>query len=287
VTRNSTFAPGASFTKIWRLKNVGTCTWKTTYRLVLVNGDRMGAQNLMPLPAQVAPGQTIDLSMKFMAPAAEGTYQSNWQIRNDKGEIFGTTATANRPFSLFIRVKAPPLTGTVYDFVANSCSAQWSSGAGTLSCQGANLRRDGYVLRQSLAKPENGALLIKPSLLTVPQNTLHGYIHALFPSFHVQDGDRFQATVGCEAGAVSCGVLFRLDYQLANGPVQELWSVEEYYDRNLSTVDIDLSSLVGKDVNFILTVLSLGPASDNRALWVEPGIVRSGIAPSVASTPTP
>ena len=50
--------------------------------------------------AEVAPGQTIDLSMKFTAPAIEGTYQGNWQIRNDKGEIFGTTATANRPFSL-------------------------------------------------------------------------------------------------------------------------------------------------------------------------------------------
>jgi hypothetical protein len=246
----------------------------------------MGAQNLMPLPEQVAPGQTIDLRMNFIAPIIEGTYQGNWQIRNDKGEIFGTTATANRPFSLFIRVKAPSLMGTVYDFVANSCSAQWSSAAGTLNCQGANLHRDGYVLRQSLAKPENGAILMKLNLLTVPQNTLHGYIHALYPSFEVQEGDRFQATVSCQAGAVSCGVLFRLDYQLANGAVHELWSVEEHYERNISTVDIDLSSLAGQDVDFILTVLSLGPASDNRALWIEPRIVRSA-ASLVTLTPTP
>jgi len=287
VPRNSIFAPGASFTKVWRLKNVGTCTWKTTYRVVLVSGDRMGGQNLMPLPAEVAPGQTVDLRMNFTAPAVEGTYQGNWQIRNDKNEIFGTTATANRPFSLFIRVKAPPLTGTVYDLVANACSAQWSSGAGTLNCQGANLRRNGYVLRRSVSKPENGAIVVKPSLLTVPQNTLHGYIRALFPSFRVQKGDRFQAIVSCEVGATSCGVLFRLDYQLADGVVYELWSVEEHYERNTSTVDIDLSSLAGQDVNFVLTVLSLGPASDNRALWVEPRIVRSGSASSVTLTSTP
>ena len=56
--------------------------------------------------------------------------------------------------------------------------------------------------------------------------------------------------------------------------VHELWSVEEHYEGNTSTVDIDLSSLAGQDVNFVLTVLSLGPASDNRALWVEPRIVR-------------
>ena len=247
----------------------------------------MSGQNLMPLPAEVAPGQTVDLSMKFTAPTVEGTYQGNWQIRNDKGEVFGTTATANRPFPLLIRVQASPLMGTVYDFVANVCSAQWSSGAETLNCQGANFRRNGFVLRQTLAKPENGAIVVKPSLLTVPQKTLHGYIRALYPSFDVQKGDRFQATVSCEVGAASCGVLFRLDYQLADGVVHELWSVEERYNRNSSSVDIDLSSLVGKDVNFILTVLSLGPASDNRALWVEPRIVRGGTALSVTLTPTP
>ena len=241
----------------------------------------------MPLPAEVAAGQTIDLRLNFTAPTVEGTYVGNWQIRNDKDEIFGTTATANRPFSLFIRVKKPPLTGTVYDFVANVCSAQWSSGAGTLNCQGANLRRNGFVLRQTLAKPENGAIVVKPNLLTVPQNTLYGYISALYPSFNVQKGDRFQAVVSCEVGATSCGVLFRLDYQLADGVVSQLWAVEEHYERDTTTMDIDLSALAGKDVNFVLTVLSLGPASNDRALWVEPRIVRSGTAPSVTLTPTP
>ena len=255
--------------------------------MVLVSGDRMSGQNLMPLPTEVAPGQAIDLKMNFTAPAVEGTYQGNWQLRNDGGEIFGTTTTANRPFSLFVRVKASPQTGTVYDFVANACSAQWSSGAGTLNCQGANLRRNGYVLRQSLAKPENGANVVKPSLLTVPQNNLHGYIRAVYPSFKVQKGDRFQAIVSCEVGAASCGVLFRLDYQLTDGRVHELWAVEEHYEGNTSIVDIDLSSLAGQDVNFVLTVLSLGPASDNRALWVEPRILRSGTTPPITLTPTP
>ena len=255
--------------------------------MVLVSGDRMGGQNLMPLPADVAPGQTIDLRMNFTAPNIEGTYQGNWQIRNDRGEIFGATATANRPFSLSVRVQTPPLTGTVYDFVANVCSAQWSSGAGTLNCQGANLRSNGYVLKQSLARLEDGTSIVKPSLLTVSQNTLHGYIRALYPSFEVQKGDRFRATVSCEVGATSCGVLFRLDYQLADRRVRELWAVEEHYEGNTSTVDIDLSLLAGQNVNFVLTILSLGPASDNRALWVEPRIVRSGTTPSVTLTPTP
>jgi hypothetical protein len=99
--------------------------------------------------------------------------------------------------------------------------------------------------------------------------------------------DRFQATINCEAGASFCRVLFRLDYQVGNGPVQELWEVDERYDGNTATVDLDLSALAGQDIKFTLTVLSLGTASGDRALWVEPRITRSGIVPTVTLTPTP
>ena len=39
----ATFAPGTAFTKTWRLKNIGTCTWTTAYHLVWVGGDTLGA----------------------------------------------------------------------------------------------------------------------------------------------------------------------------------------------------------------------------------------------------
>ena len=32
---------GESFTKTWRLKNVGTCTWNTNYKLKFKSGDPM------------------------------------------------------------------------------------------------------------------------------------------------------------------------------------------------------------------------------------------------------
>jgi hypothetical protein len=266
---------------------VGTCIWKKSYRVVLIRGDLMGGQNSMTFPTDVAPGQTIDLIMNFTAPNIEGNYQGDWQLRNDRGEVFNMAATANRPFSLSIRVKAPPLTGTVYDFVSNACSAQWSSGAGTLVCPGINRDRKGFVLRRSLSRLENGLTIVKPSLLTVPQSVLHGYIQAVYPSFKVQKGDSFRAVVNCEAGVTSCGVLFRLDYQLEDELMHELWAVNEHYEGNTSTVNLDLGPLVGQDVKFVLTVLSTGPISGDRALWVEPRIVRSDTAPAVALTPTP
>ena len=275
VPDGSIFTPGSSFTKVWRLKNNGTCTWKTTYRIVLVSGDLMGGQNLMLLPVEVAPGQSIDLAMNFKAPLIEGDYRGNWQIRNDKGEVFGTTNTANRPFWAAIKVEAPSLSGTAYDFVANACSAQWFTGAGTLNCPGVDKDKNGFVLKQTTSKLEDGTSLTRPSLLTVPQDSFNSYIRAVYPSFKVQKGDRFQTIVNCEGGATSCGVLFRVDYQLSDGIVRDFWAFGEQSDGQYFTVDLDLSPLAGQDVKFVLTVLSLGPASGDRALWVEPRVVRN------------
>ena len=285
VPDNSTFAPGSSFTKIWRLKNNGTCTWNTTYRLVLVSGDLLGGRNLSFLPTVVEPGETVDIAMNFTAPIFEGDYRGNWQIRNENGEIFGTTATANRPFWVDIRVKAPAVSGETYNFVADACSAQWTSGAGTLNCPGANFDRDGFVLRQNTARLEDGTFRIAPSLLTAPQNTFNGYIRAVYPSIRIQDGDRFRGIINCERGATSCGVLFRVDYQLSDGIIREFWAFGEFYEGNYFNADLDLSPLAGRDVRFVLTVLSLGPASGDRALWVDPRIVRT--APAAMITPTP
>jgi hypothetical protein len=235
----------------------------------------MGGQSNMPLPVEVAPGQTIDLTMNFVAPFIEGDYRGNWLIRNERGERFGTTATANRPFWVDIRVKAPALTGTVYDLAANACSAQWFSGAGSLPCPGKDKDPNGFVLQQNRARLEDGTTVFNPSLVTVPQNDENGYIRAVYPSFRIQNGDRFQAIVSCERGATACGVLLRVDYQLADGIVREFWAFGERYEGQYFTVDLDLSSLAGRDVKLVLTVLSLGDASNDRALWVQPRIVRT------------
>src|SRR5512147_2949619 len=69
VPDGSSFAPGAAFTKTWRLKNIGTCTWTTSYTLVWAGGDQMGGPTSIVLSAQVAPSQTVDLSVNLTAPS--------------------------------------------------------------------------------------------------------------------------------------------------------------------------------------------------------------------------
>ena len=66
-----------------------------------------------------------------------------------------------------------------------------------------------------------------------------------------------------------------MDYQLPDGIVRDFWAFGEQYEGSYFTVDLDLSPLAGQDVRFVLTVLSLGPASGDRALWVEPRIARN------------
>src|SRR5688572_2630266 len=41
---------GGTFTKIWRLKNSGTCTWNTSYALVFVSGELFGASTAVSIP---------------------------------------------------------------------------------------------------------------------------------------------------------------------------------------------------------------------------------------------
>ena len=253
--------------------------------MILVSGDLMGAQNQIPLPREVAPGDSIDLVMNFKAPLTLGNYRGNWQIRNDKGEIFGTTLAANRPFWVAVRVQSPPLTGTAYDFATNACSAQWFSGAGNLSCPGTNNDTKGFILLQNTARLEDGTTVSRPSILTAPDSAFNSYIRGVYPSVKVQPGDHLQTIVNCEGGARSCGVLFRVDYQLSDGIVREFWAFGEQYDGQYFNADLDLSSLAGQDVRFVFTILSLGQSAGDRALWVGPRIVHTN--PAAVVTPTP
>lgn len=104
VLDDSRFSPGEKFIKTWRLLNSGTCPWTTDYSLVFTDGDQMSGQSPQPLISEIAPGQTVDLSVELIAPASTGTYRGNWMLRNDKGEIFGLGSAANKPFWVQITV---------------------------------------------------------------------------------------------------------------------------------------------------------------------------------------
>ena len=103
IPDDTTFLVEKPFTKTWRLKNVGTCTWTAGYKLVFDSGERMSGPETQPLTAvAVAPGEEVDVSVNMIAPAVAGTYKSNWKIKDEKGEVFGLSSGA---FYVQIKVK--------------------------------------------------------------------------------------------------------------------------------------------------------------------------------------
>jgi hypothetical protein len=285
VPDGTTFAPNAAFTKTWRLQNVGSCTWTTGYSLVFVSGDRMGGVETL-LPQTVVPGQVVDVGVNFTAPNAAGSYRGYWQLKDPSGFLFGIGSTFDRPFFVDIKVSGSSSGGnTALDFVGSACSAQWFNGTNTLPCPGTDGDARGFVLTLATPVLENGSTDSRPGLLTFPQNINNGYIQGIYPTFTVQSGDRFQATLNCQYGATDCFVIYRVDAEMAGGVTQNLGIFGERYDGLYYPADIDLSSLAGKNVNFILTVMANGSATGDRAVWVAPRIVR-GLAIGGASFST-
>jgi len=97
-------AGGEKFEKTWKLRNDGTCTWNNAYTMVFKDGDQMGATSPQALPAQVMPGDEIDLSIQFTAPSTAGTYRSEWMLHSAFGTEFGIGSKSDRPFWVQIQV---------------------------------------------------------------------------------------------------------------------------------------------------------------------------------------
>lgn len=88
IPDNTVVAAGASFSKTWRLKNIGNCSWTPSYAVVFMNGASMDGPAVQALAGNVNPGQTVDLTVNLTAPGANGTYTGNWALRNAAGVIF-------------------------------------------------------------------------------------------------------------------------------------------------------------------------------------------------------
>ena len=289
VPDGTSFSPGETFIKTWRLMNIGSCTWTESYTLVFFSGEQFGASASVELPVEVAPGQMVDVSINMTAPKISGHYRGYWKLNNPyaSGGPFGIGTTGSDPF--WVDINVLETSAIIYDFVANAPYAQWKSGAGLLPYPGTSGDGRGYSFKLDYPRLENDSVDSLPGLLTVPQNKYNGYIQAVYPEFLVNKGDHLQTLVNCEFGATGCYVTFRVDYINSKGSVKEFWKWKEAYDGRFYRADLDLSPLAGQKVRFILMTLSTGSASGDRAVWGAPRIVRTSteVPPVAPATLTP
>jgi hypothetical protein len=88
VPDGTNFAPDTNFTKTWRFKNTGTCSWTPSYSVAFFSGNSMSGPAAISLPGNVDPGNTVDISVNLKSPSSNGNYTGYWKLRNAAGVAF-------------------------------------------------------------------------------------------------------------------------------------------------------------------------------------------------------
>jgi hypothetical protein len=100
VPDGAQFLPGQTLNKKWSVTNSGTCAWGPDYRLVLIEGNALGAATELALyPAK--PGGAVSLEIPMTAPLEAGIYTGKWRARDPQGQLFGD--------AVYIKIEVIPL----------------------------------------------------------------------------------------------------------------------------------------------------------------------------------
>jgi hypothetical protein len=272
IPDNTKIDPGATFTKTWRLQNGGSCTWNAAYGLVFEGENLLNAPAFTPITTgSTPPGATVDITVSLTAPNTGGVYRQNFKLVNASGNKFAL-GDGSKPFWAQIEVSLPG--GIVLDFLTLASQAEWRSGIGNdlntpIAFNGADEDINGTAKIKDGAKMETGGISGKV-LLTFPKHEANSTIAGTYPAYLVQNGDRLRGRLGFLSNPDgSCGAgkaIFQVFY-IDGSATKLLAEWNKTCDGSLIPINIDLSSLKGKTVQFILAVRSGTTFQDDWAIW--------------------
>jgi hypothetical protein len=280
IPDDTEIAAGSTFIKTWRLKNTGSCTWTSGYTIYFYSGDQMSGPDSAQLTnGTVPPGSTVDISVTLIAPSTPGTYKGNWRLRNAGGTSFGIGDAATQSFWVQIKSVSPTPTPSPtsaytlsYDFIAKGPNATWRNATTQIAWGDPDDDTPGVAVNVTNLKMEDGNTY--PSLLaTYPQKITDGMILGLYPAYTIQANDHLRTKIGLRSNCDSGSVKFQIRYIEGQSEVTVGEWVENC-DNALTSLDINLSALVGHNVQFELVVLANGVWKADIALWVAPRIER-------------
>ena len=107
IPDNMVLAPNTAFTKTWRLKNAGSCTWDSDYLVSYISGTTMTQQpgyRIVQQGQTVPPGQTVDISVGMTSPVQSGNYRSDWGLKQENGQLMPIQGGANGN-SFYVKVR--------------------------------------------------------------------------------------------------------------------------------------------------------------------------------------
>ncbi|XP_056279818.1 protein ILRUN-like [Pseudoliparis swirei] len=80
--------PDTTFTKTWRVQNMGAESWPPGVSLKYVSGDQFGHVNMV-MVRSLDPQGMADVSVQMQSPASPGMYQGQWRMCTATGLYFG------------------------------------------------------------------------------------------------------------------------------------------------------------------------------------------------------
>lgn len=95
--------PGESFTKVWKIHNVGTVAWRDRYlqRIDPLRPDGCVTPERVPI-VDTAPGQAVEIAVNVRAPAESGvTCKVRWKMVDESGTVL---LPGNDPIFFEVRV---------------------------------------------------------------------------------------------------------------------------------------------------------------------------------------
>lgn len=272
IPDNTKMAPGADFTKTWRLQNAGSCIWTSVYGITYEGDNLLNAPSFSPITSgTVPPGQSVDITVNLTAPDTGGVYRQNFKLVNASGDKFAL-GDGSKPFWAQIEVVLPG--GVALDFLTQASQAEWRSGVGNdlnipVVFNGPDEDLNGTAKIKDGVKLETGAISGKV-LLTIPKHEANGTIAGTFPAYLVQTGDRLRGRIGFLSNADgTCGagkVTFQI-FTIDNSSTKLLSEWSKSCDGSFLPINIDLSSLKGKNIQFILVVRAGTSIQDDWAIW--------------------
>jgi|GEM_PF-2318187 len=158
-----------AFTKTWRLKNTGSCTWDSSYLVAYIWGATMSQQPgywIMKQGQIITPGQTVDVSVGMISPVDNGNYVSYWGLKKVDGPFVPIAGGANGDsFYLKIKVNSGQVDGNVR---AASIAIQPEQGSGPACTSGST-----YLVHASITT--NGASSVTYEIESSAGQTTAGY----------------------------------------------------------------------------------------------------------------
>lgn len=117
------YKPGEFFWKTWTIKNLGTCTWDASYKLIFWSGDKLGGSLSYPLPEKILPGEQKDITIYLQAPATEGAYTGYWRLQTPWNANFGVGQYSQAFYANIVVDKKPQqeygIISVTYNIVRN------------------------------------------------------------------------------------------------------------------------------------------------------------------------